>query len=76
LRPATKTGPTASGNIALSRADGASMFFDVLAWGFLAFVLLVVIGLLWLAWLNGRDEVRRKTAGLPAVSVSDRGSSA
>jgi hypothetical protein len=50
------------------------MFFDVLAWGFLAFVLLVVIGLLWFAWLNSRDEARRKTAGLPVVS--DRGSAA
>jgi hypothetical protein len=50
------------------------MFFDVMAWGFLAFVLLVVIGLLWLAWLNSRDEARRKTAGLPAVS--DRSGSA
>jgi hypothetical protein len=44
------------GNIAPSRADGASMFYDVLAWGFIAFVALLVIGLLWLSWLNRCDE--------------------
>jgi hypothetical protein len=36
------------------------MFFDVLAWGFIAFVALVVIGLLWLSWLNRRDEIDGK----------------
>ena len=36
------------------------MFFDVLAWGFIAFVALVVIGLLWLSWLNRRDEIDAK----------------
>jgi hypothetical protein len=36
------------------------MFFDVLAWGFITFVALVVIGLLWLSWLNRRDEIAKR----------------
>jgi hypothetical protein len=54
----------------LASQTGASMVFTVLAWGFVAFVVLVFIGLIWLSLLNQRDEARSKKAAFSGSSPS------
>jgi hypothetical protein len=58
----------------LAAQTGASMVYTVLGWSFVAFVVLIVIGLIWLALLNQRDEARSKKAA--AQAASSRGNSA
>ena len=46
---------------------GRTAFFDALAWGFVGFTTLLVMGVLWLWWEESRDVARRGKSPQPRL---------